>query len=55
MQKNTQITEHVSDRDTVSEAILRHLDGLRGIDTHCHHLPDSQFRDVDLKFLYDHS
>ena len=55
MQKNAQITEHISGRDTVSAAILRHLDGLRGIDTHCHHLPDRQFRDMNLKFLYDHS
>ena len=37
------------------EAILRYLDGLRGVDTHCHHLADAQFTGVDLKFLYDHS
>ena len=37
MQKNT---EHILNRDDVSTAILQHLDGLRGIDTHCHHLPD---------------
>lgn len=36
MQKNT---EHIPNRDDVSAAILQHLDGLRGIDTHCHHLP----------------
>lgn len=37
------------------EAVLRHLDGLRGIDTHSHHLADAQFAGVNLKFLYDHS
>lgn len=41
--------------DTCREAILRRLDGMRGINTHCHHLPDAQFSGVDLKFLYDHS
>ena len=40
MQKNT---EHIPNRDDVSTAILQHLDGLRGIDTHCHHLPDDQW------------
>lgn len=34
---------------------MRRLDGMRGINTHCHHLPDAQFSGVDLKFLYDHS
>ena len=52
MQKNT---EYISNRDAVSSAILQHLDGLRGIDTHCHHLPDDQFQNMGLKFLYDHS
>ena len=31
------------------------MDGLRGIDTHCHHLPDDQFQNMGVKFLYDHS
>lgn len=52
MQKNT---EHIPNRDDVSTAILQHLDGLRGIDTHCHHLPDDQFQNMGVKFLYDHS
>ena len=52
MQKNT---EHILNRDDVSTAILQHLDGLRGIDTHCHHLPDDQFQNMGVKFLYDHS
>lgn len=52
MQKNT---EHIPNRDDVSAAILQHLDGLRGIDTHCHHLPDDQFQNMGVKFLYDHS
>nr|WP_288548677.1 hypothetical protein [uncultured Blautia sp.] len=52
MQKNT---EYIPNRDAVSAAILQHLDGLRGIDTHCHHLPDDQFQNMGLKFLYDHS
>ena len=52
MQKNT---ECIPNRDVVSVAILQHLDGLRGIDTHCHHLPDDQFQNMGLKFLYDHS
>lgn len=52
MQKNT---EYIPNRDAVSSAILQHLDGLRGIDTHCHHLPDDQFQNMGLKFLYDHS
>lgn len=52
MQKNT---EYIPNRDVVSAAILQHLDGLRGIDTHCHHLPDDQFQNMGLKFLYDHS
>ena len=52
MQKNT---ECIPNRDVVSVAILQHLDGLRGIDPHCHHLPDDQFQNMGLKFLYDHS
>ena len=52
MQKNT---EHIPNRDDVSTAILQHLDGLRGIDTHCQHLPDDQFQNMGVKFLYDHS
>ena len=52
MQKNT---EHILNRDDVGTAILQHLDGLRGIDTHCHHLPDDQFQNMGVKFLYDHS
>ena len=52
MQKNT---EHIPNRDDVGTAILQHLDGLRGIDTHCHHLPDDQFQNMGVKFLYDHS
>lgn len=52
MQKNT---EHIPNRDDVSTAILQHLDGLRGIDTHCHHLPDDQFQNMGVKFLYNHS
>ena len=52
MQKNT---EHIPNRDDVSTAILQHLDGLRGIDTHCHHLQDDQFQNMGVKFLYDHS
>ena len=52
MQKNT---EHILNRDDVSTAILQHLDGLRGIDTHCHHLPDDQFQNMGVKFLYDQS
>ena len=43
MQKNT---EHIPNRDDVSTAILQHLDGLRGIDTHCQHLPDDQFQNM---------
>ena len=42
-------------REECQAAILKHIDGLRGIDTHCHHLPDRQFKDVDLKFIYDHN
>ena len=42
-------------REECQVAILKHIDGLRGIDTHCHHLPDRQFKDVDLRFIYDHS
>lgn len=45
MQKNT---EYIPNRDVVSAAILQHLDGLRGIDTHCHHLPDDQFQNMGL-------
>ena len=41
MQKNT---EHILNRDDVSTAILQHLDGLRGIDTHCHHYRMTSFR-----------
>ena len=52
MQKNT---EHILNRDDVGTAILQHLDGLRGIDTHCHHLPDDQFQNMGVKFLYNHS
>ncbi len=52
MQKKT---ECIPNRNVVSAAILQHLDGLRGIDTHCHHLPDDQFQNMGLKFLYDHS
>ena len=48
-------TEHTPNRDDVSTAILQHLDGLRGIDTHCHHLPDDQFQNMGVKFLYNHS
>ena len=51
----TENTEHTPNRDDVSTAILQHLDGLRGIDTHCHHLPDDQFQNMGVKFLYDHS
>ncbi len=47
MQKNT---EHIPNRDDVSAAILQHLDGLRGIDPHCHHLPDDQFQNMGVKF-----
>ena len=42
-------------KEECQSAILKHIDGLRGIDTHCHHLPDRKFKDVDLKFIYDHS
>lgn len=45
MQKNT---EYIPNRDVVSAAILQHFDGLRGIDTHCHHLPDDQFQNMGL-------
>ena len=48
MQKNT---EHIPNRDDVSTAILQHLDGLRGIDTHCHHLPDDQFQNMGGEIL----
>ena len=51
----TENTEHTPNRDDVSAAILQHLDGLRGIDTHCHHLPDDQFQNMGVKFLYDQS
>lgn len=47
MQKNT---EYIPNRDAASTAVLQHLDGLRGIDTHCHHLPDDQFQNMGLKF-----
>ena len=46
----TENTEHTPNRDDVSAAILQHLDGLRGIDTHCHHLPDDQFQNMGVKF-----
>ena len=50
MQKNT---EYIPNRDAVSAAILQHLDGLRGINTHCHHLPDDQFQNsIGCSFLF---